>query len=1149
MKFNYTPSKTNSIIEFCKLAFVDFYFDCRDKFNYIKKNFVEWVISTYEKIIHSDSWQVVGLATIVAFFSFCYVLVTQHFTIPINGDFMLQGMTFIYNGYDDWHHFFETGQFVQWDTSGMLGVSNINAYSFYYLFDPFFLALLIFPRSFLLQGQAILMMLKLILAALAFYKFLCCFHITKATRKIGAIAYAFCGWGWFYLWFFHFQEVLVFFPMMLYGIEKIINDKDGRWFILSSFLMGCTNYQFFAISLMCCFIYAFFRWVARFKQQGAKKSFESLGLGFICFVLGILMTCFIIIPNFISVQSMPRIAEASYLDSIKNATSLTDKLKLIFCWDDGYKYRHLYPIAGLIFMNSGSFSTTLFSLSGYDNTGINMYIYAPLILMLIPSLFDAIKKKNILQIVAFILMAIALETPFVYYLSGLFANAYARWTMFPIAMMVLFVCLHFDDLKKFPKWYMITSLIVVYGVFIISIMQAKNAASNLSYYNLNVFNSGLYNYFIYGQGIYYLIVGIFLMVRCKAKTFKRETLFLVVCEAIVMGFSSVNNQGFTNYENNLFGGHENTVQQTEIVEELNKYDSSFFRIMNSQMSRSQPNLAMVEGYNGVGLFCSVYNYELTKFLNWSRIEYTGSTGWTMGIHEKRMNLDEFLGVKYYIVQKDDNNVPFIGKMFTDITLDPSCPDSLKSTIENSNFKVYKNNMFIDTAFAFDSYISSSEMSSSYLGVNSNEYNYLKHAIIDEDYLKEHQDEFSQFNLGNYQSMDNVVRNYNVCVYYANWDSQEEGGGLRSLHPDYSDSYVNQKIQEYLNGNKQALDIFDRKDNGPLHYPKYTIKNYVDYTQNPNIYSEDSPEYNSKYEYDLNNGTYYGRTSYYGTTPADSYQTSLTNLTYNSKIVVSSRGGINEVLAGQNASKENPMYLSIDSKFGYNIDFALFNYDKENKEFLDEEVNPWPTYGFSKITHDQHMNNTYAKGSDWKYSRGFYTSKPVNLIVGTLKETLGNKNNPAQDTNVTLAINNLAYEYYSDFEKDVKPLLNNQVQVTYHDANNYDFVSNYISSKIVVLNIPYDLGWTITRTYKNQAGQQITENVDYFKGQGGFLSFIGLPNEVSYHLNYVTPGYNLGKYITCGGFVGFMGICYAWYFVNLDKKRFNLYFKNTHLHDL
>ncbi len=1152
--------------EFFCSAFSDFYVESTSKISYFFHNFKQCMVDFYNRLKKSDSFKVFGLALIVAFASYFYVLITQHFTTPINGDYQLQGMTFIYNGYDDWHYFFKTGQFIEWDTSGLIGVSSINAYSFYYLFDPFFLILLIFPRSFLLQAQAIVSLFKLAFAALFFYYYLGSFKISKGTRKIGAISYAFCGWGWFYLWFFHFQEVMTFLPLMLLGIEKIFSKKDIRMFILGSFLMGCTNFQFFAISLMCCFVYAMFKWIATIKTRDTKSNFSILGLGVLAFILGIETTAFILIPNYISIKSMPRVATASYLDNIKNATETIDKLKLIFTWGDYYSYKSLYPLVSTLIINTNSFSTTLFSCSGYDNVGINMYIYAPLVLMLIPSLLDSIKKKKWSHVVGFVLMVICLETPFIYYLSGLFANAYGRWIIFAIAMMVLFVCLHFDNLKKMPKWYVVASYFIVNGLLTLLVIKTKKIAYEGAY-NLNSWES-YYNYAVIYQFIFYAIVALFLYFRCTAKTFKKETLYLVALEAVIMGNVSVNGQGFSSYQSSLFGGHDNTVQQTEIISELNKYDTSLFRVMNTQMTRSQPNLSMVEGYNGVGLFCSVYNYETEDFFNWSKVSYSG--GWTLGIHEKRMNLDSFLGVKYYLVKKDDNNVPFINKMFTDVTSLEDVPSSLKNAINNSNFKLYKNNYFVDLAFSYDTYMPSTYFSSGY-DTNDNEINYLRHAIIDKTYYNEHKDEFdkladSDINLVSKDGSKIVNSNdgLRTCYYYTNWDSPSDGGKIRTISSNYSDKYVNEKIQEYLAGDSTALD--DSKlnnnthyDNEPIKYPLYTIKNYVDYMKSPSSYSKDSDEYRSQYEYYKDsNGNYSGRLSYLGIYPADTYQTSGQNLSYNSKIVsyISTSYEENEYgvtmpsldIVGNNRSEDvtsdNPYYVSVNSKFGYNIDFALYNYDEENENMLDKTTTPWPTYNYLKITHDQHMQNNYAKSGDWKKSRGFYTTKPVRLIVGTLKETLGNKNNSNQNTYVTINVESIGYESFNTFKTDIDKQLENQVNVTYKDANSFKYTSSYSKDKIVVLNVPYDTGWSLYKTYTNENGEKVKEKVNYFKGQGGFISYIGNKGEINYELTYKTPGYNIGKVIAFGSISSSMLIYGLYYNLGVEKKYLDKYLKNN-----
>ena len=103
---------------------------------------------------------------VISFIMFSITLLNNNFTIPLSGDFTLQEIPFYFNGYDDWWHYFTTGEFVMWDDSAMLGVNNVAANAFYYYLNPFFLVLLIVPRSIMPQAQAFMMITKMVLAGL-----------------------------------------------------------------------------------------------------------------------------------------------------------------------------------------------------------------------------------------------------------------------------------------------------------------------------------------------------------------------------------------------------------------------------------------------------------------------------------------------------------------------------------------------------------------------------------------------------------------------------------------------------------------------------------------------------------------------------------------------------------------------------------------------------------------------------------------------------------------------------------------------------------------------------------------------------------------------------------------------------------------------
>ena len=131
----------------------------------------EWLKSKPKQIVKafkepSDAMRCFYILTIVAICCFAYTWLNNGFTVPLSGDYSLQEMTFLFNGYDDWHYFFRTGVFPAWDRSVFLGMDNVGGNSFYYLFDPFFLILLPFPRDWLLVLQGLEFVPKMVLAGM-----------------------------------------------------------------------------------------------------------------------------------------------------------------------------------------------------------------------------------------------------------------------------------------------------------------------------------------------------------------------------------------------------------------------------------------------------------------------------------------------------------------------------------------------------------------------------------------------------------------------------------------------------------------------------------------------------------------------------------------------------------------------------------------------------------------------------------------------------------------------------------------------------------------------------------------------------------------------------------------------------------------------
>jgi uncharacterized membrane protein YfhO len=169
----------------------------------------------------------------------------------------------------------------------------------------------------------------------------------------------------------------------------------------------------------------------------------------------------------------------------------------------------------------------------------------------------------------------------------------------------------------------------------------------------------------------------------------------------------------------LYGGREIINEHQEIINDLNKEDPSFYRIFADLADRNNNNLSISLDYKGIATFHSIYSFGLYEFLNeWSKIPYSYGN-WSMGVDEKRIYLDSFLNVKYYILPNEDKNIP-VGYL-----LHRSYP----------NYSVYINEYHVELGYAFDQVISSQDFTI-YYDYFQHEHYYNQLAVVSQDDLNE-----------------------------------------------------------------------------------------------------------------------------------------------------------------------------------------------------------------------------------------------------------------------------------------------------------------------------------------------------------------------------------------------------------------------------
>ena len=581
---------------------------------------------------------------------YAFALVTNLFTIPLSGDYVLQQIPFYLNGYDDWWHFFTTGEFVLWDDSTYLGANHIGSNSFYYYLNPFFMPILIFPRFLVPQGLAILMIGKMVGASLTFRLLLKHFRVEENHARIFAMAYGFSGWMAYYLWFNHFMEVAVVFPLVLLGIEKLLKDKNFRFLALSLFLMGITNYFFLVSTSFTAVFYAIFRYLQTAYQRPLKSNISVALYGLLAFATGIMMSAFVFLPSVMVAVTSNRVGEAWYLDQLTTAfdeENWQQVWNLLTVWQNqsGVEepYNQFYPLVSFLFPTVSNRSSTLFKTGSYDNTISSLFIYTPLTMLLIPSLIHNLRKKKWSHLLGFSIILLMLFTPFTYQLVHGFTIDYGRWQIFVVAIAITYIAIQFEKRKEFKRWYYDVSFALIIGLSLYAVFVA------LEYENQFFFSDMEERQYVAVFALLYMIAVFWVLRKDFRKKSLPETIQnAIFFEAIVMGTLIMNMHGLISYPNSLDNGLDLVEDQRDVVKNINEQDDDFFRIYNLNAGEST-NLGMRLGYNGLTAFHSLYNFYMSDFNNYSHMNYN-YRGWSMGYHEKRYNLDLFLGIKYYIMQ-------------------------------------------------------------------------------------------------------------------------------------------------------------------------------------------------------------------------------------------------------------------------------------------------------------------------------------------------------------------------------------------------------------------------------------------------------------------------------------------------------------------
>lgn len=190
-----------------------------------------------------------------------------------------------------------------WNWKTDLGVNFVGSYSFYTLGSPFFWLAAMFPAAVSQYLMAPLLALKIACSSFFAFVYIRRFVARPQNALIGGLLYAFSGYSMYNIFFNHFHEAIVFFPLLLIGVEEAVINKRRGALALAVAINAFVNYFFFIGECVFLVLYFIMRLIGDKRFRIDLRDFFCLAFESVC---GVLIAGILFVPSIFQVLDVPR---------------------------------------------------------------------------------------------------------------------------------------------------------------------------------------------------------------------------------------------------------------------------------------------------------------------------------------------------------------------------------------------------------------------------------------------------------------------------------------------------------------------------------------------------------------------------------------------------------------------------------------------------------------------------------------------------------------------------------------------------------------------------------------------------------------------------------------------------------------------------
>ena len=575
-----------------------------------------------------------------------------------SGDFNVQQVPF----YTMAHRAVREGSlFWNWNTD--LGANFISSYSFYLLGSPFFWLTIPFPTDWVPYLMAPLLVLKTACAALTGYAFIKRFVKNQDFAMVGGLLYAFSGFTTYNIFFNHFHEPVIFFPLMLIALEELVLNNRRGWFALAVALNAVVNYFFFVGQVTFVILYFFLR----FADENWRMTLSRfLGVALEA-VLGVLLAGFMLLPSVLTVMENPRTSTHLYGFN----TILYDRIQRYPSIIQSMFFPPELPARPNFFPDNGSKWTSMAAWMPFVSmTGVIAYCQS--------------RKKDWIKRVLFACLIMAM-VPVLNSMFFLFNSSYyARWFYMPVLIMALASAKGISepdvDLARGFRWNLAITSAFVVGVGLMPKKGEEDALTIGLYSNPERFCG-------YVIIVFYCILMFWLIWRFyREKSGYSRLVKASVCITAVIATVFFLLSGSIGQQESGFISRTRTASAESMG-----LDADYFWRMDID-GDTMDNQGMFWDIPNIQAFHSVVPASI--------MEFYPAVGVTRDVasrpEQKYYALRGLLSVKYLFIAESDQDV--------ECTL----PGFHYMKTENE-FRIYQNDWFVPMGFCYDQYITETQL--------------------------------------------------------------------------------------------------------------------------------------------------------------------------------------------------------------------------------------------------------------------------------------------------------------------------------------------------------------------------------------------------------------------------------------------------------